>query len=278
MIESKVQLNPRRVNFPFRLVTIFPSMRYGFLRVCIALLGVFLVSRVFSDTLDDLITPEQKTALLTGGSITLLAKDAAVPELLPRNLQVRQLTAGIIKELNPTILTESLHLYTKPSVGAWTQAEKTALYNNTLALSTLEGLQYYSVSHKGMRTLYELSQVIDDPANKKPVHDPSYPVPPASLTVYARQKDLTFGDNVYQYDYFLSAGSLTLIQQNLTTMSAGIIPAIRKNKLRSAVAVIDAEAYLLIYTASFARTLAIPGMKNRIGQSFANRAEAVLGW
>ncbi|MDR2794018.1 MAG: hypothetical protein LBB61_10225 [Treponema sp.] len=254
-------------------------MKHVFLYTYIALLGVSFVQRVFSDALDALITPEQKTVLLTGKSITQLAEDADAPELLPRNAQVQQLTAGIIKELEPTILTESLHLYKKPAGRAsWTHAEKIALYNNILALSTLKGLQYYSASRKSMRTFYELSQVIDDPANRTPVKDPICSDPPAPLTVYARQKDLTFGDNVYQYDYFVSETSLTLIQRNLTVMSAGIVPAIGKNKLRSAVAVIDAEEYLLIYAASFAKAIAIPGMKNRIGRSFTNRAEAVLGW
>jgi hypothetical protein len=156
--------------------------------------------------------------------------------------------------------------------------EKTALYNNILALSSLAGLQYYSVSRKAMRTFYEISQVVDGPATRKPVQDPSYTTPPPSLTIYARQKDLTFGDNMYQYDYFMYDDTFALIQQNLTTLSAGIIPAIGKNNLRSAVAVIDAGEYLLIYAASFAKTVSVPGMKERIGQSFSNRADAILGW
>ncbi|MDR0558430.1 MAG: hypothetical protein LBG43_11320 [Treponema sp.] len=254
-------------------------MKHIFLRVYIALTGVFLVPGVFSDTLDALIAPAWKTALLSGESITQLAKNPAVPELSPRDAQVRRLTAGVIKEINPTILSESLYLYKKPSGAAsWTQAEKTALYNNMLALSTLAGLQYYSVSHKSMRALFEISQVIDDPATQKPTGDPSRSVPPLSLTVYARQKDLTFGDNIYQYDYFASENALALIQRNFTAMSLGIVPVISKNMLRSVVAVIDAGEYLLIYSASFAKTVSLPGVKNRMGQSFANRAEAILGW
>ncbi|MDR2783168.1 MAG: hypothetical protein LBB48_04910 [Treponema sp.] len=254
-------------------------MKYLFLGIYIALTGVFLVPDVFSDALDDLIAPSRKAALLAGESITQLAKNPAVPELSPRNAQIQQLTAGIIKEINPTILTESLYLYEKPSGAvSWTQAEKAALYNNILALSTLKGLQYYSVSHKGMRTFFEISQVIDDPSTQKPVNDPRRSIPPLSLTVYARQKDLTFGDNIYQYDYFASENTLTLIQRNLTGMSIGIVPVISKHMVRSVVAVIDAEEYLLIYSASFAKTISLPGFKNRIGQSFANRAEAILGW
>ncbi|MDR2446517.1 MAG: hypothetical protein LBD58_04385 [Treponema sp.] len=254
-------------------------MKPVFLRVYIALTGVFLVPSVFSDTLDTLIDPSWKAALLAGEAITRLAKNPAVPELSPRDAQIQQLTSGVIKEINPTILTESLYLYEKLSGAvSWTQAEKTALYNNILALSTLKGLQYYSVSHKGMRTFFEISQIIDDPSTQNPVDDPRRSVPPFSLTVYARQKDLTFGDNIYQYDYFASENTLALIQRNLTVMSVGIVPVVSKNMLRSVVVVIDAEECLLIYSASFAKTLSLPGVKNRVGQSFANRAEAILGW
>ncbi|MDR0374688.1 MAG: hypothetical protein LBH85_03085 [Treponema sp.] len=254
-------------------------MKHIFLRVYIALTSVLLVPSVFSDTLDALIDPSWKAALLAGESVTRLAKNPAVPELSPHNAQVERLTVEIIKEINPTILTESLYLYKKPSgATSWTQAEKTALYNNMLALSTLKGLQYYSVSHKGMRTFFEISQVIDDPSTQKPADDPLRSVPPPALTVYARQKDLTFGDNIYQYDYFASENTLALVQRNLTGMSLGIVPVISKNMLRSVVAVIDAEEYLLIYSASFAKTISLPGVKNRMGQSFTNRAEAILGW
>jgi hypothetical protein len=255
-------------------------MKHIFLRVYIALTGAFFVPSVFSDALDTLIDPSWKATLLTGESMTQLAKNAAIPELSPRNAQAQRLIDGIIKEINPTILTESLHLYKKPSGAStpWTFAERTSLYNNMLALSTLTGLQYYSVSHKGMRTLFEISQAIDDPSTQKPAGDPSRSVPPPSLTVYARQKDLTFGDNIYQYDYVASENTLALVQRNLTAMSLGIVPVISKNMLRSVVAVIDAEECLLIYSASFAKTISLPGVKNRIGQSFANRAEAILGW
>jgi hypothetical protein len=61
-------------------------------------------------------------------------------------------------------------------------------------------------------------------------------------------------------------------------MNAGIIPAVGKNKLRSLVAVIDAGDSLLVYAASMARAVTIPGMGERIGSSFTNRAEAILKW
>jgi hypothetical protein len=239
---------------------------------------LFSLIPAFSEPLDELIPQNRKELLLAQNPITEVAEKASEPALLPRNENVRNITSAIIKELSPSMLTESLYLYEKPADSPWTLKEKNDLYNETLALSTLEGLQYYSASRKTMRTFYETSRVIDNPSSKKPVQDPRYNDPPASLTIYAKQKDLTFGDNIYQYDYYVYGDALVFVQQNLTSLTAGIIPAVGKNKLRSAVAVIDAGKYLLVYAASFAKTVSLPGMKDRIGQSFSNRATAILGW
>jgi hypothetical protein len=183
--------------------------------------------------------------------------------------------------LDSGILAETLYRYEKPAAAlrpVWSDAERTALYNQALALSTLTGIQYYSASRKAMHTFYEYSRVISSPGSKQELPDPIHQVPPASLTVYARQRDLTFGDNVYRYQYLTAEDHLVFIQENLTTMTVGIIPAVGKNKLRSLVAVIDTEDSLLIYAASFAKAAAIPGLGERIGGSFTNRAQAILGW
>jgi hypothetical protein len=129
-----------------------------------------------------------------------------------------------------------------------------------------------------MRTFYENSGVIASPASKTFIPDPVYPVPPGKLTIYARQKDLTFGDNTYQYDYYSFPDAMVFIQQNLSSLTYGIIPAVGKNRLRSAVAIIDAGDYLLVYAASMAKAASVPGMKERIGNSFSNRAGAILNW
>jgi hypothetical protein len=240
----------------------------------------FSAAAFADDRLESLVGAESAAILREKGAVTKAADKATSPVLLPKNAAAQKTVSETIKALNPSIVTETLHLYKKPAGASspWTNAEKTALYNENLALNTLAGLQYYSESRKSMRTFYEISQIIDDPSGKKPVTLPFYSEIPASLTVYARQKDLTFGDNVYQYDYTVYGDTLVFTQQNLTPLSAGIVPAVGKNKLHSVVAVIDAGEFLLVYAASFAKTVSIPGMRDRIEASFSNRANAVLGW
>jgi hypothetical protein len=200
--------------------------------------------------------------------------------LLPANDFVSGLAAEMIQSLKPSFFVENLSLYRKPAARArsWTEPERTALYNESLALSTLAGIQYYSTSRKEMRTFYETSVIVGGSDGKNPLPDPVYAVPPSQLVIHARQKDLSFGNNVYRYTYYANSDSLVFVQENLTSMNYGIIPAVGKNKLRSMVAVFDAGEYLLIYAVSMARAASIPGMGERVGNSFSTRADAILKW
>jgi hypothetical protein len=235
----------------------------------------------FALPLDALIPPEHGAILMKGETLTEVQFKLLKPMLIPRHGLVQQLLETTLEDLEPSLLVESLRLYKKPhgaAVPQWSSAERSGLFNEMLALSTLAGLQYYSASRKAMRVFYETSQVIDGPDTKKPLPDPVYEEPPADLLIYARQKDLTFGDTIYQYEYYPGADALVLVQQNLSPLVVGIIPAIGKHKLRSVIAVIDAQAYLLFYAASMAKSVSLPGINQRVGQSFTTRTDAIMSW
>ena len=230
---------------------------------------------------EDLIDPAYSSALSAGEKPVLVQFKDPQPLLIPRNGLLRGLVDAVHRDLNPSVMVESLYRYTKPPLAektVWNSREAGELYNHLLALSTLSGIEYYSATRGTMRILYESSTLIDGPSTKKPLPDPSYLWPLAELTVYARQKDLSFGDNIYQFDFYTAPDIIMFIQENLSSLSYGILPAVGKNKLRSTVAVLDAGEYLLVYIASMSRAASVPGMKDRIGNSFTNRADAIFHW
>jgi hypothetical protein len=247
-----------------------------------AVFTLALSGTVCAASLDDLLGAERAAVLRSAGLITDVQLKNPELRLLPRHEELRRLVSETMGSLGPGILVETLFRYAKPAAqpaaNGWTEAERAGLFNQVLALSSLTGIQYYSASRGTMRTFYESSAVIDGPNTKRAVLDPVYAMPPASLTLYARQKDLTFGDNIYRYDYWSTADAFFFVQENLTALTAGIIPAVGKNKLRTTFAVIDCGDSLLIYAASMAKAVSLPGMGERIGNSFSNRAEAVLKW
>ncbi|GHV93870.1 hypothetical protein AGMMS50293_01900 [Spirochaetia bacterium] len=224
----------------------------------------------------------------TAGFISRTQLKNPSPGLLPQHAGLRRLIDETRTSLGPSLCAETLFLYEKPrpqadsdavDTGAnWSEAERAGLFNQVLALSTLTGIQYYSASRGAMRIFYESSRVIDNPDSKQVIPDPMYATPPVSLTLYARQKDLTFGDNIYRYDYHATSDAFFFVQENLTALIVGIIPAVGRNKLRTVLAVIDCGDSLLIYTLSLAKAASVPGMGERVGNAFTNRATAVLKW
>lgn len=240
-----------------------------------------LVKGAFSLSLEEAVGAERAAKLTGGETLTEVQTRRARPLLAPNHYGCQSLIDAAINEVDPSYIVENLYLYTKPAraaANAWTTAERNALYNGMAAMSSLAGLRYYSVSEKGMDTLYESSTVIDGPDTGNPRPDPAFGMPPQALTLYVRQKDKKFGENIYRYDYHARSDALLMVQQNLTDMNSGPIRMVGKNKLRTILAVIDAEDHLLIYAVSLIKAPSLPGMKARIGGSFTNRAAAIIGW
>jgi hypothetical protein len=191
----------------------------------------------------------------------------------------------IKEQLNPGVMVEVLCLYKKPDLfltehidnNFWDDTQRTVIFNQLVAIGTLTGIQYYSASRNIMRTFYEYSGVIDGAQTRNSLPDPFFTQPPETLTLFARQKDLTFGDNVYRYDY-TAQDIIFFTQENVTALSIGFIPVIGRGNLRSIMAVIDCGDSLLIYAVSMARAASLPGMGDRISSSLTNRAEALLDW
>jgi hypothetical protein len=241
---------------------------------------------VFSASLEELVDQVRAASLRAASDpITEMQMKNPNPRLLPMHVELQRFVRETFRSLDPNILVETLSLYRLPQSSrqttdptGWNSNEQTGLCNQLLAISTLAGIQYYSESRKAMRIFYESSSVIDDPAKKKPMPDPAFAVYPDSLALYARQKDLTFGDNIYRFEYHTGADIIFFMQENISSMNLGIIPAIGKNKFRSIMAVIDAGDSLLIYGAAMAKTASVPGLGDRVGSSFTNRVKAILKW
>jgi hypothetical protein len=242
------------------------------------LLAVLAVQTVSSRSLEDLVDPQSAAALRRGERVNQMQFKNPSLNLAPRESRVRNMVSALIGELEPSFFGESLARYQKPRAGEWSAAERAALYNSVLELSSLAGLEYYSASRGRMRIFYESSATVSGSDGKTKRADYYYADPPPSLIVYARQKDLSFGDNVYRYQYTAAADYFIFVQENLTAMSYGIIPAVGKNKLRSLVAVFDAGDSLLVYTVSMAKAASVPGLTDRVSKSFSNRTQAILDW
>jgi len=239
---------------------------------------------IFSIPLENLVSSSNAAKLRSSGEpiVETQSKNPA-PSLLPQDSELRRIVGAAVDSLEANTLIEALYLYKKPAAAAaafegWTQTQRTGVFNQILAVSTMTGLQYYSASRRTTRTFYESSFMVDGPEAKNRIPDPVFTTVPQTLTTYAKQKDLTFGDNIYRYDYIAAQDAFYIIQDNITALTIAFVPVIGRGHLKSVIAIIDCGDSILVYAVSIAKAVSVPGLMSRVVSSFSNRVEAVLSW
>jgi hypothetical protein len=224
------------------------------------------------------LLPEGTTAeIASAGKVTRVSQEASLA-LLPRDQASGELRSSLEAQ-KPSVVVEALFVLKRPAP-ADASAELAAIYGLLRSVGSLEGIQYWSASRKAWRTFYAESYRIDGPETKKRLPDLPAPTPPlpASETLYAFQRDLSFGSNVYRYDFKAFSGSVSLEQRNLTKMSYGLLPVLGEQGLSTRILVIQAKDGLLFYALSSAQTPSVSMLRGKLQDSFGNRAEALFKW
>ena len=215
---------------------------------------------------------EVRRRLLEEG-LQLPLTDQAGPALVPA-LDSRTRVAEWLAAIPVTYGAEVLRLIRTPGPDCrWTD-----LYNHLRAVSTLQGIEYYSSSRGHHRTLYRRSHAIAAPDDRRPVPDPVVTSVPDSATLYLVQEDSTFGNNVYRTDYRFDGTSITMQVRNLTTMWWGILPLVNPNDFRSVVTVTPTDHGLLYYAAAGVYSIDIGGVRERVQRSLRTRLDALERW
>lgn len=201
----------------------------------------------------------------------------AAPSMLPIHPAAAELARSIAAE-SPDIIVEAAFLWRKPRRAA-PEAETLAIYNVLRSVGSLQGIEYYSASRKRMRLFYEYSSLVAGPGSDAPVPDSRLAaLPTAPETLYARQRDLSFGDNRYEITMRSGGDYVAQSSVNLTPMSYGPIPVAGARDLNVKLLVISADDALVFYAASSAKAAVIPGVRGKLESSFGNRAAAVYAW
>ena len=212
------------------------------------------------------------------GKLVRAAMGKAEPGLLPAHPAAEAVRGALASE-KPSVLVEAVFLYKRP-VPVDPAAELRAVYGILGAINTLEGVEYWSESRKTMRVFYAESYRVDGPETRRRLPDSAPPAGalPASEGFFAFQRDLSFGANVYRYEYRSLPGAILLESRNLTRMSYGIVPVLGPEALGVRLLVVPAEDGILFYAASSASAALVPGLRGKLENSFSNRAEALFRW
>ena len=143
--------------------------------------------------------------------------------------------------------------------------EVVAIYNTLRSIGSLQGIEYWSASRKTMRLFYEYSSLVAGPDDRTPVKDTRLQtLPVVDETLYARQKDLSFGDNRYRIILTHGKDYVTQSSVNLTGMSYGIIPVAGAGAVHVRLLVIPSDEGVIFYAVSTAKATVIPGIRGKL--------------
>ena len=195
-----------------------------------------------------------------------------LPELKDRN--------RILKDIEKTDFNtaiESVFYFTYPSV----RDKKYIImdsFNILTDIKKLEGITYYSYSHKEERVLFSKVEIQSGQTRPLTAAEASMSSLPEKHTMTALIEDTTFGNNKYLIDYSVSDESLVMKMSNLERITLAFFPVVKKNGLIFYTAVIPAENGLIIYCNGISRTIDSDFIRNRIGISIYNRVTALFNW
>ena len=153
-----------------------------------------------------------------------------------------------------------------------------ALYNHLRAVSTLQGIEYYSSSRGHYRTLYKRSHAIVGPRDRTPQPDPLATSVPSESSLFLMQEDSTFGYNAYQADYRFDGMSIGMHLRNITTMWWTILPLVAVGDFRSVVLITPTDQGLLFYAAAAIHALDLDALHERGQTSLSHRLDSLERW
>jgi len=201
-------------------------------------------------------------------------------DLLPQN-EMSPTIRQSMKKLKPTLGVEAVMLYNKQKTKENNSQKQNLLpvYNTLRAVSTLEGIKYYSISKSRERVLFRSSYLIESPDNLKPLPDSLVKDIPKHDSMFLFQEDTSFGKNINKIFYSKGTDSIHMSIINQQTIHYfGIIPAVGSDNMEIHISVTDTGSHLLFYGTALVKTLNLPFFKERIKNSLSNRIKALYSW
>lgn len=228
-----------------------------------------------SASLFQLLDKQKAELLVQTQSISKTSYTAAL-SLVPNHPLFDDLLEMINREA-PDIVVEALFFLPRDiSKSSYTVLD---IYNTLRAISRLEGLEYYSVTRGKYRVLFEYSRIISDANSLNAIADKSFAeLPPGPEQLLVRQKDASFGDNIYKLS--MKSGDTYVSQEfaNLADIKLGFIKVAESANAKLRLNAILVQEGIVFHIVSSTKILKFPGIRGKLEASFENRAKALFSW
>jgi hypothetical protein len=176
--------------------------------------------------LQRLIGTDAAAALAAEGRLARVVPRGTTPGWLPA-VDSRDGMLADVRRLDPAIAVELLRWYGDPPARFDTPDGRLRLYNAMRAVSTMQGLTYWSASRGKERVLFTLSHAVRGPDDLAPLADPVSRVLPPTDRQYSLQEDQTFGRHLYLATFDNRSDHLVVRTENADTISYLLVPVMK---------------------------------------------------
>ncbi|MDA3956387.1 DUF6675 family protein [Oceanispirochaeta sp.] len=232
-------------------------------------------------------------SVLTAGSSSLkkgshyldrelnFVEDSPVVSLMP-DFESKSRLEEELRRFEPSGVVELLYTMPLPELKNSEGSKEDMLLHilqSMSAISTLEGIEYWSGSRKKMYLYLEEAYVVEKNKSSKKSADPVFttlPDEPRTISVF--QKDTTFGKAWYDVSYEVRNDSIRLSMINTTTIRYKFFPVLRDERLLIELIVIPREKDLLFYGLAAFRLGNTFGIEMKLDESFDHRMSALQTW
>jgi hypothetical protein len=214
-----------------------------------------------------------RQTLLEKAELTAVGQDVLQLPLGVKAPFAAEVKAGL-GVTKPTVAIEGFFLYPRPAGDL-----SLALYNAVNSLSSMEGLQYYSVSQKKMETLILASYRVTGIDKPQKLADPVFTAVPPFQRAVVFQKDNRLGDGLSEVTWkSLAGGVVVMTLKNLQSLNYGILPLVEPGNLQMVFVVVPLADKVVVYGAMDGKTASLLGLERSKDESFRNRMRALAGW
>ena len=249
-------------------------MRFVLVAIQILLLGLPIAA---DDLLSAFVDAGALRTLRAGGTVTASVLPQGALRLLPATTG-RERMAAKVSGLQPTLGVEILRLISVPTGPLDTPEARLRLYNALHAVSTMQGIPYFSASRGKSQVLFTQSYAVESAEKPRRISDPVFSEIPAEDVLITLQTDSSFGRNTYQESFWQGPDCLQVRIENLTRISLLIFPFAEPRNLLTQVALIPAGNDLLFYGMACLRTSIPVGDRRSREESLSNRLIAMADW
>jgi hypothetical protein len=216
-------------------------------------------------------------ALAADGSLRRVVERGAMPGWLPA-VDSREGILADVRRLDPTIMVELLRWYPDLPARYDTSDGRLRLFNTVRAVSTMQGLTYWSASRGKERVLFTLSHAVAEPSDPSPRPDPVALKLPATDRLYSLQVDQTFGRHFYLSTYDNRTDHLIVRTENTDVISYLLLPVMKPGGMVTVCVLVPFPDGVLLAGLLYSK-IGMP-VVDRMGReaSLLNRLVALSNW